>query len=363
MAVRTARKLCFPLVVTVAMVALGAALPVGGAALARGGSWESRLCPDGKVQKPYHLTRRVTRRVEHEFKRHHHGYRVLTVGTSLFAPQGYVGLYYLGPAGAGGYASGGVAYYCHTRPVRHPTRDAVYGFDAVGLYSAVSEGTGTYTATECFDDHDLEGELTTQKWTVDFRWTNRWGSRRDPLAFDLLMQGGRLGDLKSSTLTGTGTYTKTNLDRADPGDHSGDYSCSFEVKPSSDPLTEINWSPVAADGRRLRHAVRIEEVIDDGDTTDGVQTGGGAGTCLDRSPEDPAADDDTMRLSFETPVVPPGRVLSGATTWKPFEGAPTLSRQAHSSYTDPDSGGTSTTDVELTVQAHTRFRLLGVSPP
>jgi hypothetical protein len=76
------------------------------------------------------------------YKRAHRGDKIVDYGTSLFAPQGYAAIFYLRHRNAdGSYASGGVAYYCHTRRVSKPAHDAVYGFDAVARMTAVSHGT------------------------------------------------------------------------------------------------------------------------------------------------------------------------------------------------------------------------------
>jgi hypothetical protein len=117
------------------------------------------------------------------YKRAHRGDKIVDYGTSLFAPQGYAAIFYLRHRNAdGSYASGGVAYYCHTRRVSKPAHDAVYGFDAVARMTAVSHGTGTFTETRTVAFYD--GGSSTDTTTITFAWNNAYGTARRPFAID-----------------------------------------------------------------------------------------------------------------------------------------------------------------------------------
>lgn len=302
------------------------------------------------------LTPALKRRIERGFLHRHRGYRILRVGTSVLAPPHYVGLYWAKPAAGGTDAAAGVAYYCNGRWVAHPVHNAMVAFDAIGEFAIESQGSGTYTYVKKVTDPDPEDPDTiTTTATVDFRWDDVYGTRTEPATLRLGAGGqniaGELSHIRSS-LTGTGTYQYS--DSTDPTQA---YTCTYTIGGVGDPT--LQWDFTAHDA-----ALGFDEdppgpnVIAQG-TPSGSNPNA---TCADDPvPVDPATGSDPS-LSFDYPVLAPGRGGAGAVLWKPLAVPIGYDHPSHSFETDPSSGVTYETDQDLKLSGSAQFTLYGVTP-
>jgi hypothetical protein len=313
-------------------------------------------CPHRTVAPLYHLTHPISRRIRGDFLRHHRRYQIVAVGTSLLAPQGCVGVFYLRPGGQkGAYGLGGLAYYYYGRAVRHPSRDAILGLHAVGLMSAISRGTGTYAFTET--GPDAVGGVATFSGRTTFQWTNVYGDARHPFELGADSLGENLAGeppVYSSAVTGLTSYSYT-----DSSDPSGNFACQVPLVASGH--AGFQWSPFAHfEGMRFGQEFSYLPVDEQGRPPDDSDPSEWR-ACQSISPLDPTPTQvqTYLEIGFERMLVSPsidGHVMS----WMPFTAPLALHHHKHLD-ADPNSGEPAS-EQDLSMTGAIQFTLRGVRP-
>jgi hypothetical protein len=303
----------------------------------------------------YKLTRHRVRALKRKFARSHHGYKFVTMGTSIFAPPHYVGVYWLKPGGPGGtYAAGGVTYYCNGRMVKHPVHNALVAFDVTALFTIESHGSGTYTDVKTVTDPDPDGGgTTTYTKTASFQWDNSYGTPKKPVPIQIdtteqTITGGMPADALKFSITGSASYQVTNS-----SDPSQDFTCTYTIGGRTQ--AEFGWDKAPHNG-----GIAFEEDLEP-PAMNLVSNSDPNQTCDDPAPGDPSGSG--LTLAYATPVLPPGKQSGGAALWEPFSVSPGYHHHSHSDTTDPDSGLRYVEDKDLNLTAGTQFLLRGVAPP
>jgi hypothetical protein len=310
-------------------VAIGALAP----------SAQARGCPARQIRYGYHPSAATKRHIKQNFARSHRGYRILSIRTSLEAPDGYAGLYYFHPPSG----PGGVAYYCYGSPVRHPARDAIYGFSVGAFYIVTSDASGTYTEDQSSYDSS-SGDTTGSKWVDTFHWHWVYGSARHPLGVNLVNgSNGEEFAEQGTSGSGSGSGTYQRYDQQDP---SQNYSCTYPISGSGG--GNLGWDSVPHHPGILQfyeglNMGQAQSPSDPNCTTTNPGDPGGAGS-----------------LTFQQPLIPPGSVNSGASAWNSFSPSPGFHHHSHES--SSDSGITYNHDKDLVVSYHIEYKLVRIVP-
>jgi hypothetical protein len=320
-------------------------------------------CPHRTVAPVYHLTRPIARGIRRDFLRRHRGYRIVTVVTSVLAPQGCVGVYYLRPGGQdGSYSTGGVAYYDHGRAVNNPSRAAVVGMHAVAAMTAVSQGAGTYTFTET--GADAVGGVATFSGRTSFQWTNVYGNARRPFELGAMALGENLaggGAFDSSRVTGLSSYSYS--DSSDPSEN---FACQLPLNASGS--TDLQWYPFARTGRRSDEefkGMRFGEefhyltVRQDGQPPGEPSDGGSCDESIPPLDPNPTATQDYLQIGFDH-MLPSPSIAGNVVAWPSFT-APVAIHHHKQLDGDPSTGAPASVQ-DLSMTGTIQFLLRGVRP-